>query len=314
MKKINTLLFVALLLIAPRVIVAQEMSRSFSGVKKINLSTSSGDCILKKGSNHEVGVHLKHSFGSGYQPVIEQQGERLTIKEDFKKGSHRGSSKWTLTIPDGVDIKVNSGSGNMEAENLEINLKMNTGSGDIDFSRVSGDIDINTGSGDIALKGFTGDIKANTGSGNISAYRISGELKFNCGSGNISIKDSEAIFSANVGSGSIKATSVTLKGKSSFNSGSGDVEVFLASALQHNIALSSGSGDARLDFRGKKIEGEIVMKANKRNGAIKAPFDFDTIEEIDQDHNQIIVKKTAVIGDSKVKIQISTGSGTASIQ
>jgi hypothetical protein len=88
----------------------------------------------------------------------------------------------------------------------------------------------------------------------------------------------------------------------------------LASAPAHDISLNSGSGDAILDFNGNKIEGLIVMKANKKNGVIKAPFDFDKTEEIEQGRDQVAIKKTTQRGTSDVKISIGTGSGVAQIK
>jgi hypothetical protein len=54
------------------------------------------------------------------------------------------------------------------------------------------------------------------------------------------------------------------------------------------------------------------MKANKRNGEIAAPFDFDKVEEIDNGNNTTI-KKTAKIGSKNIDIKVATGSGTARI-
>jgi len=116
----------------------------------------------------------------------------------------------------------------------------------------------------------------------------------------------------NVGSGDITASELNITGSSSFNSGSGDTEVVLASVLNHDISVNSGSGDAVLDFNGNKIEGEIVMKASKRNGRIEAPFSFDKEYEEDKG-KQIIMIKEAKIGNKDIRIRVSTGSGTARI-
>jgi len=296
---------------------AQErVTKEFAGIEKISINTSSGDCILKKGSGTEVKVELEHDFGNGYEPVIEKEGNRLMIKEKFRGGSWSGSAKWTLTIPDNMDVRFNTGSGNFEASNLKFELDMNTGSGDIILASVKGDLRSNTGSGDVEISDFDGDMKANTGSGNMRLANSVGDVRLNCGSGNIRIKDTNAVISANVGSGDIDASGVTLAGSSSFNSGSGTTEVMLAATPKYDISVNSGSGDATLDFEGNKIEGLVVMKANKKNGRISAPFSFDTEEEIDNDSgrwSQTIIKKTVQLGKSDVQIKVSSGSGTAKI-
>lgn len=294
----------------------EKISKNFTGIEKITINTASGDCILKKGSGTEVTVELEHDYKEGYQPVIEKEGNRLVIKEIFDRGSWSGSAKWTLTIPDNMDIRLNTGSGDFEASNLTFELDMNTGSGDIMLRTVKGDLRSNTGSGDMEIVDFDGEIKANTGSGNMRLENALGEVRFNCGSGNIRLKDVNASISANVGSGDIDATGVTLAGSSSFNSGSGTAEVELAASPGFDISVNSGSGDATLDFNGNTIAGLVVMRANKKNGNISAPFSFDKEEEIDKDsgrYGQTIIKKTAQIGSSDVKIKVGTGSGTAKI-
>ena len=195
-----------------------------------------------------------------------------------------------------------------------MDLNVNTGSGDISVQQLRGDLRGNTGSGNIKLTETSGEIKANTGSGNIEIENTSGELSVNCGSGDIRMKDSNAAFTANSGSGSIRGTNLTLTGSSRFNSGSGDAQIVLAGSPAHNISVNSGSGDAVLDFNGNTIAGEVVMKANKKNGTIKAPFPFDKTEEIEQGRDQVIIKKTAQRGNSDVKISIATGSGVAQIK
>ena len=298
-------------------IAQNRVSKAFSGIQRIVISTSSGDCLLKKSSSPEVKVDLEHTFDEGYEPVIEQEGSRLVIKEIFDRGSWKGKGQWTLTIPDGLDIRFNTGSGDFEAADLSMELDMNTGSGDISLRQISGELNSNTGSGNIELYDMDGEFRFNTGSGNIRLEKAKGDFRINCGSGNIKIQDIHAMISANVGSGNINATGVTLTGGSSFNSGSGRAIVALQSSLQYDISVNSGSGDARLDFNGNAISGQVVMKANKKNGRITAPFTFDKEEEITEGSgkwDQVVLKKTVQLGESDVRIKVSTGSGVASIE
>ena len=133
------------------------------------------------------------------------------------------------------------------------------------------------------------------------------------GSGDIDASSSQCQFSLNVGSGDVDAKALILTASSSFNSGSGDATVVLGGPLTSSISVNGGSGKASLDFNGETINGIVTMKANKKNGAINAPFKFDSEEE-EERGNQTILKKTAKFGNSDIKIKIGTGSGTASIE
>lgn len=290
---------------------AQQLHKSFEGVKKIRINTTSGDCQLIKGSGSSVTVDLEHTFGDALSPEVEQNGDILEVRETFRSGSSRGNSKWTLSIPDGIDVKFSSGSGNFDASNLSFDLDASTGSGDLTFAVIKGDVEGTSGSGDVTLDNFAGELKMNSGSGNITVSKSQGDMSLNCGSGNVRITDSKASFSANSGSGNVVGHNVTLTGSSKFNSGSGDAEILLGAAPSYNISVNSGSGDSQLDFNGAKIQGEVVMRANKKNGIIKAPFDFDKTEELNEHGNQVVVKKTAVKGNADIKIAVSTGSGVA---
>lgn len=304
-----------IMLLATTLLAQQKIEKKFSGIDKINMSTSSGDCILKKGNTDKVLVTVEFTYDSDdYAPEFDQNGSTLRIKEDFKgRGSFRGESTWTLTIPNNMEMKFNTGSGNFEASELNLELSLNAGSGNFSFENMTGEIVSNAGSGNMRMQGFNGELTANTGSGNVRVNGSKGEIKINTGSGNIDINDVSGAISANVGSGDIEARGILVSQSSGFNSGSGDVHVELAGALKADISVNSGSGDSKLDFNGNAIEGLVEMRANKKNGTIRAPFDFDTTEELDNYGSQKVIKKTAQRGSSDIKIKIGTGSGTASI-
>jgi hypothetical protein len=295
----------------------QKMNKTFTGIKKISLSTSSGNCKLIKGNSSAVQVNVSYTYSaSDYQPIMEQEGSTLELKEDFaRKGSYSGSSSWELTIPDNLVIHFSSGSGDFEASNMVANISGNTGSGDYLWRGVNGDSRINTGSGNISLEDFHGEIDLNTGSGNIEITKAEGDLHANSGSGKIKLTGVKGKLSANVGSGDVTGNELVLTGRSNFNSGSGDVNIKLGATPAYSISVNSGSGDAVLDFNGNKIEGKIIMTVNKRNGNIVAPFPFDKTEEIhDGGDDNVRIQKTAQLGARDIEIKISSGSGTAEIK
>lgn len=297
--------------------VAQEektIEKSFEGLDKIEADFASGDLTLVKGTSSSVKIKLVYTYDDDrFTAEFEQNGSKLEIEERFERGTNNGWGKWTITAPDGLDIEVNSGSGDISAQNIEVDIDSNSGSGDIDLSNVSGNLEINNGSGDVDVEDHKGEVSVNTGSGDVSLSDSNGEVDINAGSGDIKLHSVSADFSINTGSGDIEAELVTILGSSSFISGSGDTEVSLAKSLDYNISLNSGSGNAELDFNGFEISGEITMKANKKNGDIIAPFDFDKVEE--EDHgNQTTIKKTVKIGSKDIRINVGTGSGNAVIK
>lgn len=309
---------IAALFISSVLIAQDKITKEFSDVDRITMSTGSSDCILKKSSNNKITVEVIHYYGDDYKPTIDKEGNTLRIKEprnNWSSGwswSGDRSPKWTLTVPDNISLKYNTGSGDFRASDLTLEIDLNAGSGDITMDNMKGELVSNNGSGDLELDGFDGDLRANTGSGDIDISRAEGDLSINCGSGDILIRGVQGAISANVGSGDIDARDVIVEASSDFNSGSGDVDIELTSSPKANLTVNSGSGDAVLDYNGNDIQGMVIMKANKRNGDISAPFDFDTSEEIDN-YNQTIIKKTKKMDNTKVSIKVGTGSGVARI-
>jgi len=311
----TTLLAIAMLTFTASLVDAQQkIEKSFEGIDDITLNLASGDCIFEKGSSSMIKVTLEYTYDNeNFTPKFEQKGSRLIIEEKFKNGHNEGWSKWSLQIPDGMEIDVNSGSGDITASDLKMELKSNSGSGDIIFSNMTGETSVNTGSGEVEVDGFEGNFSVNTGSGDIRLDVSKGKININAGSGDIRLTGSNADFSVNTGSGDISARDVVIAGNSSFNSGSGDSEIILSGELNYNLSVNSGSGDAVVDFNGQEINGFVTMKANKRNGEIIAPFEFDKVEEEDNG-NQTTVKKTVKLGNKDIEIHVGTGSGKAVIK
>ncbi|CAE7465134.1 macB [Symbiodinium microadriaticum] len=233
------------------------------GIKDIEFSVGSGDANFQKSGSDNVSVKMEHTYNQDYNPTVEKRGSTLVIKEERRQGSYRGSSTWTLEIPDGLEVRFNTGSGDISIEDLD------------------GDWNFNSGSGDFTLEDVKGELSINTGSGNVYANNVNGYLSFNTGSGDVEVTGAVGRLSANTGSGNIRANAITLQAKSSFNTGSGNSAVSFAQSPDYDVSVNTGSGDATVEFRGNDMEGLLVMEVNKRNGKIEAPFAFDSTEEID---------------------------------
>ncbi|MEI9921162.1 MAG: DUF4097 family beta strand repeat-containing protein [Bacteroidota bacterium] len=312
MKK--SILLLAVMVFSIATFAQNTVKKSFSGVKRVKISTSSGSCEIKKSSGNTVEVELNHSLDERYfHPTIEQSGDRVEIGEEFNGRNFNGTIKWKISIPDGLRVTFKTGSGDLVVSDVNVELDAGTGSGDLEFTSVKGTLDAVTGSGNVELSKFSGEAKINTGSGNMNLSDSDGELTANCGSGDIRITQIKAEFSINTGSGNITGDKIALTGSSHFNTGSGRARITLAESAKFDIAINSGSGNAELNFNGNEIGGQVVMKASKEHGNISAPFDFDKTEEVENGggRNNLTVVKTAQRGKGTNRIMLSTGSGDA---
>jgi len=298
------------------VVAQKKETASFSGVEKINLATGSGSARIIKGSGKEVKVTVEHTYDEGDVDFnMDLRGSMLDLEEKFLANRVSGWSKWTVEVPDGMDFRFNTGSGDLEIEGLDLEIKSNLGSGSVTLTDTKGYARIATGSGSHEIMNHVGDMEITTGSGDIDVTSASGDLQFSTGSGDIDIRSAKGDIAATVGSGRVTAKELALNSYGKFTSGSGDVRVALNADTEARVTLASGSGDAVLDLGGKTINATIVMEANERYGRIVAPFKFDSEEVIERSgNNNDTIRKTVKLGNGKADIRISTGSGTAEIK
>jgi len=163
----------------------------------------------------------------------------------------------------------------------------------------------NSGTGDLELKNATGEFKLNSGTGNIMVKDCNGEFDLNSGTGRINIENTKGSFDANSGTSTVKAFDITVENEGEFNSGTGNVEVVRPSGQNFDLMLNSGTNDAILDMDGRKLEGFFEFKADRHAGRIRADLEFDK----EDDFGKNIVKSVTIGKDSpRYFISTGTGS------
>lgn len=315
---------------------AQEISKSFQNVKSVKIKTVSGECVIQKGSSNEVKVVVTHTYSEGeFEPEIEQRGSRLYLTEKFRSRSwrdnYRGTSKWSVTVPADVLVEFSTASGDLEASDLKNEIEASTASGNVILKNIGGNVKASTASGDIELVDSDGEVKCSTASGaiewtNVSGYSkastasgtiradgVKGEFSMSTASGGIRAKNLSGDMQLSTASGNVDASEVTIAARSSFSAASGDVEVALAKTPEHDLKVTSASGDAILNFGGNEIKGFIEMAARADRGRIRAPFKFDKEETVWR-HDQEYMVKTVQKGSGGPMIEVRTASGAAEIK
>ena len=307
----------------------ENVREEHDGVKSIDVSTVSGDCIVQTHGSDKVIVELYYDVDpeGAFRYRISNRRGKLVIKERWGHGSSSGDVLWALTIPEGTEIEFSSASGDLEASgplgsvetstasgDIEIegvigDVEISTASGDVTIARAEGEKDISTASGDIHLEYSGGDVELSTASGKIKVKAAEGDLDFSTASGDIDVVDSRGAFELSCASGEITAKSVIIEDASSFSTASGEVEVILAETSKHDLELSTASGDVTLDYNGSTVEGFFEFEARKRRGRITCPFDFDTEEEFEV-NGRTYVRNTFTRNGDLPEVILHTASGS----
>jgi len=166
-----------------------------------SVSTGSGFIHIVPSSGNEVHivghVHASHGWMGGgsdddvkqveANPPIEVSGSIIRIGGKNEGPYRHVAIDYEISAPYSSQWKASTGSGDIKVSGV-LAQKLETGSGEIEANNVTGDSVLDTGSGDIHVSfAKSGFVTAETGSGSIHLDNIQGRLKAQTGSGDIKI-------------------------------------------------------------------------------------------------------------------------------
>ena len=321
------------------------VTKTFSAKESIKINLVSGDCVVKSTAGNDIKVYLSYSYPDDcFKYKFKELGGELEIREKVD-GRCSGESDWEIEVPKNVKVHFNSASGNLEINGIENNVSSNTASGDVKISNINGDVELNTASGDVAMDNITGslkittasgdvkvdelmaessistasgdvaiersikELKIRTASGDISIENSKGLIKAKCASGEISIESSVLELHAATASGDIELENVQLTAASEAKAASGNIEISLTKSLIHDLALSTASGNVKLDYNGNAVKGFFEFMAKEDKGKIVSPFNFDKEEKVER-NGETYDKKSFTKGGASPRVYLKTSNGT----
>jgi len=271
----------------------KDVNKSFDAKDKIKVKLAISDCELKASPDNKIHAHVKYSYPDDqYEVRFKEKSTSITMEEKFFGEDADGSAEWTVSIPEGVKVELNTGTGDLVISVKKVEIDGNTGTGDIEVSDSNGEFELNTGTGSLYVTG------------------CSGEFELNSGTGKVIIKKSSGNFDGNSGTGKVVAENITIEDEAEFNCGTGDVEVIKPMGDDFDLSLNSGTNDAVLDMDGEPLEGYFEFKASARSGRIRASLDFDQEKEHGNNSNV----KSVTLKKKTPRFFISTGTGTAELK
>lgn len=266
MKKRCTAVLLSLLLV-PVLLHARseghfDRTLSVSGAVNLDLTTGSGDVVIKAGGPNQVVVHgtvrgnnewfssadaAVHQVESN--PPIQQNGNSIRIGYDLPEDVRRHVSiSYEVTVPPSTEVQAQSGSGNVEVTGVRSEVQAHSGSGDISARDIGGRVHLQTGSGNIRAERVAAPFYGQTGSGDIEASLTSaGDVDVHTGSGTIRIRGIKGGVHARTGSGDIE-TNGDVTGPWQLHSGSGTIRMALGATSGFNLDVHTSSGSIHSDL------------------------------------------------------------------
>jgi hypothetical protein len=274
--------------------VRETIEKTFPKKDEVRFKLALGEANITRSMDGKIHVRLEYTYYKDkFEPRFIEKEKSLILEEKFRGyNNHGGEGIWNVSIPDGIEIEFNSGTGGLTVEGLDIEVDGNSGTGSIEVRDAKGQFKLNSGTGSVSAEGSTGDFDLNSGTGRVVVEECKGD------------------FEANSGTGNVEASDITIESTGDFNSGTGDAEVINPGGVDYDLSVSSGTGDAVLDLAGKPLQGGFEFTCHARRGKIVCPVKFDT-EDIYEEGDQTYLRKRFMRGKDTPQYFISTGTGRA---
>jgi len=258
-----------------------DRTLAVSGVVHLDLTTGSGDIVIKAGGANQVVVHGTIHSNSWFSsadnavhqvesnPPIQQNGNDIRIGYNLPEDAKRRLSiSYEVTVPADATAHAYSGSGNVEVEGVRGEVQAQTGSGDIRLRDLGSRVHTQTGSGGIRAQDVAAPFYAHTGSGDIDAALTgSGDVDVQTGSGNVQLRGVKGGLRARTGSGNIGADG-NVAASWQLHTGSGNIRLAVGSGggFNLNVHTSSGSIHSDLPITVQGSLGRHELKGSVRGG------------------------------------------------
>jgi DUF4097 and DUF4098 domain-containing protein YvlB len=273
----------------------QTVQKTFDKSKEVRFKLVLGECQIQPSADGKIHVNLVYSYSKGdFEPILEERNRYLLLQEKFHENNPKGYSRWTVAVPEGVELDFESATGDLTVGGMTLTMKGSTGTGDLNIEKVKGDLRLSTGTGRVDVLDSEGDFQVSSGTGRVSVRNFNGNIEASSGTGNVDAAD------------------ITLKDKGEFSSGTGDAEVVFPGGGNFNLTVSSGTGDASVKMNGRPIQGFFEFTCQAKRGRIVSPEKFDKEEEFTENDTKHLLK-SFTRGKDSPKVYIKTGTGRAEL-
>lgn len=246
------------------------------------------------------------------------RGEKIEVR-----GGGRGLELWadvTIRVPEGKELTVFHGVGEVEANDVVADLTLDVSSGSILARGIEGVTILDTGSGHIRAASITGPLSVDTGSGHVEVDGCEGaEVRIDTGSGHVELLDCTAeVVSIDTGSGHVRLDKVDCEDlevdtgsggvdgrevaadRAMVDTGSGSVELELVRMGDGPYDIDTGSGGITLEM---PDDASADITAESSGGRVSVDV-RDAVM-----HHQRRDEAEFEVGNGDARVSLSTGSG-----
>ena len=218
-----------------------DRTLSVTGPASLYLSNGSGSTQIHAGAPGQIHIHgefrvrgllwgnpRRRASDLSQNPPIRQEGSLVHVgSPQFGAGSLR--IDYTIEVPPSTEVRVATGSGDLNVGGISGPVTATTGSGDVQMSEIQGDVHATAGSGDMRMEAIQGSVELTAGSGDVEMKSVGGRVRVKTGSGDITLSAPGNAVSLSNGSGDIRVTGASSDLR--IRTGSGTVTAEMAPAI-----------------------------------------------------------------------------------
>jgi DUF4097 and DUF4098 domain-containing protein YvlB len=181
-----------------------------TGAGSLEVYGSSGDEIVVNATVVSDDYSDMEDFTSAFERkmifTIERQSAYAMLTAKAKQSMFSSPDiqiNLEVSVPKGMDVVIDDGSGSIKVSNLDGELTIDDNSGSVVVSNINNNVSIDDGSGSLSIDGVTGNLVIDDGSGSVELKNIGGSVEIEDGSGSIHAKVIGGDFTLDDGSGDV---------------------------------------------------------------------------------------------------------------
>jgi hypothetical protein len=214
---------------------------------------------------------------------VENTGETLRINlADVPRNLNNVSLHYTLYVPAGLKVKLQTGAGRIEATGYSGTMDLTSNVGRIEVRAGEGALTAASGSGQIQVREFQGPVNAKTNIGSLEMDDVNGALQLDSGTGSIVVRDFRG--------GQLVAETRT-----------GRIEASTGNPLEGNVSLKTNTGSVVLNAPEKS---SMRATAQTRTGGLTVP-PFMSLTRSGTGASAV-----GTSGDGKYTVSLEAGTGS----
>lgn len=236
--------------------------------EKTEFDIARGDVSMSSTDGSSVTVVIKMTIEARSQESADKAFDQYKIEFTEDEGVAKAvlkeeKSRWSwmlfwradpvikvgVQVPNGVNLKLASGAGDVQMADIDARLSIASGAGDVQGRNLKGNLSLATGAGDVILSDFEGKMNVATGAGDLEANGNISSFEIATGKGDASI----VVTNSDIGSCSIAT-------------GMGDIDLTLPGNTAFEIASEVGFGDITCEFEVDAIKQEKKELRGTVNG------------------------------------------------